>query len=67
MKKNRPNTQSDLVTVRISKYELENLIQARTERDLILAYAIRNNFTGYKMEDLLKALVNLNGLGDVDA
>ncbi|MBQ7894929.1 MAG: hypothetical protein IJ364_00030 [Oscillospiraceae bacterium] len=56
--------------VLVSKAELEELIKAKTERDLILSLAAQKGFHSYQLDELLKVLLKLNGItpeGGADA
>lgn len=54
----------------ISKSELEALIKAKAERDLILNFAAQKDIHSFQLDDLLKTLMKLNGInpeGGADA
>ena len=46
----------------IGKAELEALVKAKTERDLILNLAAQKDFHTYHLDDLLRVLMKLNGI-----
>lgn len=53
----------------VRKDELETLIKAKTERDLILGVAATAGCSSYRLDDLISALMKLNGIeqGDKNA
>ncbi|MBP3538681.1 MAG: hypothetical protein J6J62_02430 [Oscillospiraceae bacterium] len=54
----------------ISNRELERLIRAQTERDLILGLAARKGLGSYQIDELLRVLMKINGVipeGEEDA
>lgn len=54
----------------ISNRELESLIKAKTERDLILGLAAHKEANSYQIGELLNVLMKLNGIipeGEADA
>lgn len=56
--------------VLVNKAELEELIKAKTERDLVLNLAAQKGFHSYQLDELLKVLMKLNGIspeGGADA
>lgn len=63
--RNKPNS-----SIIVSKAELEKLIEAKVERDLILYLASDKDCRSYQLDSLLKALLRLNGItteGGADA
>lgn len=70
MSKPKNKTTSVAAGIYISKAELEALIKAKAERDLILNFAAQKDFHSFRLDDLLKTLIKLNGIvseGDGDA
>lgn len=61
MSKNKPKTKP-ASGVLVSKAELEELIKAKTERDLVLNLAAQKGFHSYQLDELLKVLMKLNGI-----
>lgn len=54
----------------VSKEELEELVKAKAERDLILNFSAQKGFHSYQLDELLRVLMKLNGIspdGDGDA
>ena len=69
MSKHKPKTKP-ASGVLVSKAELEELIKAKTERDLVLNLAAQKGFHCYQLDELLKVLLKLNGInpeGEADA
>ena len=69
MSKHNPKTKPASGVI-VSKAELEELIKAKTERDLVLNLAAQKGFHSYQLDELLKVLLKLNGItpeGGADA
>lgn len=69
MSKHKPKAKT-ATGVLVSKAELEELIKAKTERDLVLNLAAQKGFHSYQLDELLKVLMKLNGItpeGGADA
>lgn len=70
MSKTKPKSKTTVPGIYVSKAELETLVKAKTERDIILNLAAQKEFSSYQLDELLKALLKLNGIipeGDGDA
>ena len=69
MSKHKPKAKP-ATGVFVNKAELEELIKAKTERDLVLNLAAQKGFHSYQLDELLKVLMKLNGIsteGGADA
>ena len=69
MSKHKPKAKP-ATGVLVSKAELEELIKAKTERDLVLNLAAQKGFHSYQLDELLKVLMKFNGItpeGGADA
>ena len=69
MSKHKPKAKP-ATGVLVSRAELEELIKAKTERDLVLNLAAQKGFHSYQLDELLKVLMKLNGIspeGGADA
>lgn len=60
MEEKKKSQRLDIVP--IHRDELIELLKAKIERNLILAVAVQNNFSSFKIDELLEALAKLNGL-----
>lgn len=70
MSKTKHKSKPTVSGIYVSKAELETLVKAKTERDIILNLAAQKEFSSYQLDELLKALLKLNGIipeGDGDA
>lgn len=53
---------STLAFVSVPYEELVELLEARSERDLILATAMANGFSSYRIDDLVRGIATVRGL-----